>query len=170
MLPGRSRIICMICPMLPGLDLYYTHPAQHLIVRTSSSSSSSPSLYQYHYIIIIITIYQYHHHHHYINIIIVVSITSQYKFHFQQAHRKTIGHPGEQEKKIWHHTPPPIFETQTEGILKTSKKKTSHSIICPGIPPHLFDFPADLVRSVISSFLIVVNYQRIIHRQSINPR
>ena len=31
MLPGGSRVTCMIWEMLPGLDLYYTDPLQHLI-------------------------------------------------------------------------------------------------------------------------------------------
>ena len=30
-LPGGSRKICMIEDDFPGLDLYYTDPAQHLI-------------------------------------------------------------------------------------------------------------------------------------------
>ena len=30
MLPGGSHTICMIYDAFPGLDLYYTDPAQHL--------------------------------------------------------------------------------------------------------------------------------------------
>ena len=31
MLPGGSHTICIIQDMFPGLDLYHTDPAQHLI-------------------------------------------------------------------------------------------------------------------------------------------
>ena len=33
MLPGGSHTICMILDRFPGLDLYYTVPARHVVLR-----------------------------------------------------------------------------------------------------------------------------------------